>query len=104
MRRDQATERRDAFNNELFNPEQWLAMARVMKKLAATALDRATDIARLMQRAYNFENDDDRKVIRRSYKVAATEGMLGGELLLSDLDRFTFYHVTRVSSEPLPLQ
>ena len=42
----QAKEMRDAFNSEQFNPEQWLAMAKVMKELAATALDRAIETSR----------------------------------------------------------
>jgi hypothetical protein len=104
MRRDQAKEMRDAFNDEQFNPEQWLAMANVMKGLAETALDRAIESARLMQRTYNFENDDDRKVIRNSYRIAATSDLLGGELVLSDIDSFTFYHITRVAQKPIPVK
>ncbi|HEX8873667.1 MAG TPA: hypothetical protein VF780_03490, partial [Nitrosospira sp.] len=104
MRRDQARQMRDAFNDQKFNPEQWLAMAGVMKALAGTALDRGIEIGRLMEKTYNFENFDDRKVIRSSYKIAQTQDLLGGELLLNDIDSFTFYHLTRVNQKPIPVK
>ena len=104
MRRDQARQMRDAFDDQKFNPEQWLAMAGVMKGLAGTALDRGIEIGRLMERTYNFENFDNRKVIRSSYKLAQTQDLLGGELLLNDIDSFTFYHLTRVNQKPIPVK
>ncbi|MDE2366732.1 MAG: hypothetical protein KGM95_07355, partial [Betaproteobacteria bacterium] len=104
MRRDQARQMRDAFNDQKFNPEQWLAMAGVMKALAGTALDRGIEIGRLMEKTYNFENFDNRKVIRSSYKIAQTQDLLGGELLLNDIDSFTFYHLTRVNQKPIPVK
>lgn len=94
----------DAFNEQEFNPEQWLSMATVMRSLANTALDRSIEVARLMQRGYNFENFDDRDTIRPSYRLAYTHEMLGGELLLSDIDSFTHYHVTRVREKPIPVK
>lgn len=104
QRANHAREMRDAFNEQKFNPEQWLFMAVTMKWLADTALGRAVEVARLMERVYNFENFDDREVIRTSYKLAWTEGLLGGEVLLSDIDSFTHYHVTRVKQKPIPVK
>jgi tetratricopeptide (TPR) repeat protein len=104
MRRDHAREMRDAFDDQTFNPEQWLAMAQVMSGLAATALDRGIEMGRLMERVYNFENFDSRTVVRSSYKLAATQDLLGGELLLDDIDSFTAYHVTRLNQKPIPVK
>jgi hypothetical protein len=104
QRRDHASEMLDAFNEQKFNPEQWLAMAGMMQWLSNTALDRAIEVARLMEQAYNFENFDNRHAIRSSYKLAWTQDMLGGEVLLSDIDSFTHYHVTRVREKPIPVK
>lgn len=100
----QSQEMLDAFNSQLFNPEQWLAMAGLMRVLSATALDRAIEVGRLMQKAYNFEQFDNRRVIRSTYNSAATNDLLGGEILLSDIDSFTHYHVTRVKQKPIPVK
>ncbi len=100
----QTDEMLDAFNNQFFNPEQWLFMALVMRSLSNTALDRAIEVARLMQTAYNFEHLDRRDVIRDSYRPALTHDLLGGELLLSDVDSYTHYRVTRVKEKPIPVK
>ena len=103
-RQQHATEMLDAFNQQRFNPEQWLAMAGLMQSLALSALDQATDVARLMEKAYNFENFDNRDVIRTSYRSTAAGNLLGAELLTADIDSFTSYHVTQVREKPIPVK
>ena len=103
-RAEHADDMLNAFNEQKFNPEQWLSMATIMRWLANTALNRGIEVARLMERAYNFENFDNRQTIRDSYRLAFTDNMLGGELLLSDVDSFTHYHVTRVREKPIPVK
>ncbi len=103
-RADHASEMLDAFNGQVFNPEQWQAMALFMRWLASTALDQAIEVAQLMERAYNFENFVSRKVIRPSYKVSSTKDMLGAEWLLSDIDSFTHHQVTQVKEKPIPVK
>ncbi len=104
VRVEHAEEMLDAFNSQVFNPEQWLAMAQFMQGLSSTALDRAIEVARLMERAYNFENLDDRSVIRSSYSVASTGGLLAGALLQSDIESFLHHRVTSVKHKPVPVK
>ena len=99
-----ARDLRDAFEERKFTPELWERMAGLMRHLAKEALDRALETARLMQQAYNFEELDDRQVIRGSYDPGSTQGLLGGELLLSDIDSFTAYHVSQVRHKPIPVK
>ena len=47
----------DAFDAEFFTPDTWGKMADVMRDIAGNYLYRAIRIAKLMERAYNFEND-----------------------------------------------
>lgn len=99
-----AKDMHDAYNNRLFNPEQWLHMAYTMKILAENALYRGIQVAKLMEQAYNFENFDNRKKIRDSYNLSITHNLLGGEKLVSDIESFLHYHVTQVRQKPIPIK
>ena len=112
-RKKHAAEMLAMYNNQVFNPEQWFMMATLMKSLSLTALYRAMETARLMQRAYNFEYLENREVISESYSfnewretgwMALTNDMLGGELLLKDIDSFTFHQITRIHHKPIPVR
>lgn len=98
----------NAFDSNFFTPEAWSKMADVMRDISRNYLFRAIRIAKLMERAYNFENDTDLKVIKNDYGVGvATPAsgrdirLLGGDMLLEDIDAFTYNAIaskTRKSS------
>jgi hypothetical protein len=90
-----------AFDNQLFTPDSWSKMAFTMQDIAEGYLFRAIRLAKLMERAYNFENDATLKVIRNEYGIAATNPnasgaglVLGGALLLQDIESFIYTAVT----------
>ena len=76
-------------------------MATVMRDIAASYLFRAVRIAKLMERAYNFENDTDLKIIKNEYGFHVANPasgqdttLLGGDGLLSDIELFTYNAIT----------
>jgi hypothetical protein len=100
-RRDMAAESLNAFDDEFFTPESWSKMADMMRSISKSYLYRAIRIAKLMERAYNFENDTEIKVIKNDYGFGlANESagedtrLLGGDSLLLDVESFTYYAIT----------
>ena len=97
-----------AFDSNFFTAETWKKMSDVMRDISKNYLFRAIRIGKLMERAYNFENDTDLKVIKNDYGVGvATPAsgrdirLLGGDMLLEDIDAFTYSAIaskTRKSS------
>jgi hypothetical protein len=90
-----------AFDSQLFTPDSWSKMAATMQDIAQGYLFHAIRLAKLMERAYNFENDVALKIIRNEYGVAATNPnasgfgtVLGGQLLLQDIESFIYTAVT----------
>ena len=90
-----------AFENEFFTPEAWSKMADLMRDIARSHLFRAVRIAKLMERAFNFEQDTDLNVIKDEYgEAVATEKpgrdprLLGGDSLLNDIESFTYQAIT----------
>jgi hypothetical protein len=91
----------NAFDNNFFTPEVWGLMADFMRGLAERYLDEATRVAKLMERAYNFENDTNLHTIRQEYGISAGNPaagqdtrLRGGDSLLSDIESFTYIAVT----------
>ncbi len=90
-----------AFDDEYFTPETWSKMADVLRDISRSYLDRGIRIAKLMERAYNFENDTEIRIIKTDYghtvaqNAAGQEGrLLGGDSLLRDIDSFTYHAIT----------
>lgn len=90
-----------AFDNEFFTPESWAKMADVMSDIAQSFLFRAIRIAKLMERAFNFENDTNIKLIKNEYgfKVGNPASgqdtkLLGGDRLLLDIESFAYTAIT----------
>jgi hypothetical protein len=80
-----------AFDNNVFTPEVWSRMANVMRGLSEDYLDWAVRIAKLMERAYNFENDDAAKIIRSEYPgVQGADNLFGADFLMRDIESFTY--------------
>ena len=91
----------EAFDNEFFTPDSWGKMANIMRDISADYLYRAIRIAKLMERAYNFENDTELKIIKNEYGIIAANYapgrdtvLFGGDSLLYDIDSFTYYAIT----------
>ncbi|WP_447759879.1 Tc toxin subunit A-related protein [Sphingopyxis panaciterrae] len=96
-----AEESIEAFDSEMFTPEVWAKMAWVMRGISTAYLHDAIRLAKLMQRAFNFENDTSIALIKNGYghaMVNATTGgsttLLGGDSLVRDIDAFTFQAIT----------
>ncbi|WAZ26807.1 hypothetical protein STRCI_008452 [Streptomyces cinnabarinus] len=89
-----------AFDANEFTPEAWSAMADVMRDISRDYLWRAIRIAKLMERAYNFEHDTALLVIKDQYGFAVANAagadavLLGGDGLLADIDSFTYTAIT----------
>lgn len=108
MRANLADASLDAFDNNFFTPDTWSKMSDVMRAIAREYLFRGIRIAKLMERAYNFDNDTNLHVIKNDYGVSvATPAagrdtvLLGGDSLLADIDSFTYQAIatkTRKSS------
>ncbi|WP_144921238.1 Tc toxin subunit A-related protein [Halorubrum salsamenti] len=88
-----------AFENETFTPELWTQMAEFMRDIAQTYHDRAVEVAKLMERAYNFENDTDHSIIGSDYGIGEEGGLLGSDALLTDIDGFTHRLVTETGGK-----
>jgi tetratricopeptide (TPR) repeat protein len=96
-----AEESLEAFDSEMFTPEVWAKMASVMRGISTAYLHDAIRLAKLMQRAFNFENDTQIALIKNGYghaMVNASTGgsvsLLGGDSLVRDIDAFTFQAIT----------
>ena len=90
-----------AFDNDFFTPETWQKMSDIMRDISRSYLHRGIGIAKLMERAYNFDNDTQLKIIKSDYGYSvANPGagrntiLLGGDSLLADIESFTFQAIT----------
>src|SRR5215471_7011144 len=61
-----------------------------MSALSARYLAWALEVAKRMQRAYNFENDVDMRVIRADYASSEVHGLLASDALMADIQSFTY--------------
>lgn len=89
--------------NKQFTSELWFNLADVLRDISRTYLERAIEVAKLMQEAYNFEYDQSLRVVKSDY--ASREelaGLLAGDLLKADIDYFPFHRVTQVTRKPIP--
>jgi hypothetical protein len=89
-----------AFDNEMFTPDAWGRMAAMMRSIARTHLYRAIRVAKLMERAYDFENDEQLTVIKGDYGFGVANeapgqgtGLLGGDALMADIDSFAYHAI-----------
>ena len=94
VRVDQAQQLVAAFDQQRFTPDVWNALGDRMSQLSQRYLAWTIDVAKRMQRAYNFENDVALQVIRPDYTSSQVHGMLGSEALMADIQSFTYDQVT----------
>ncbi|MFI5495923.1 hypothetical protein [Actinoplanes sp. NPDC051859] len=101
LRRQQAQQLAAAFEASVLTPEVWRALADFMQQQAQRYLYWATRIARMMERAYEFDFDAVVDRIRSDYSAGVVNGMLGSDQLLADIDYFTYDRITRTTHKML---
>lgn len=104
LRIQAAQQNLNAFNNQYFTPEVWYQMGAFMRSISASYRHKAIRVARLMQQAYNFENDLNRQFIKTDYSINTVKGLLAGDALLLDIDSFTYDLITTVQRKDVPIK
>jgi len=64
----------------------------------------ATEIAFLTERAYNAETERGLHVIQYDYQHTDSGNLMGADMLLADIDYFTFDHITTTKTKKLPVK
>lgn len=90
LRAAQARSQLDAFNDQELSPELWDNLAQAQREISQRYLDWAIGAAFLMERAYEFEYDLTVNRIRFDYERSDLNGMLAADLLLADVDQFSY--------------
>jgi hypothetical protein len=104
VRRDLTADALAAFENEVFTPELWAKMAEAMRDLSRDYQYWAIRSAKLMQRAYNFETDSSLSIIKSAYPATATQGLLGSDYLLRDIESFTYQYLVHTRGKTTNLK
>jgi hypothetical protein len=104
VRVEGAAELVDAFDQQRFTPDVWDALGRRMQQLSQRYLAMALDVAKRMQRAYNFENDVLRAIVKPDYASDAVRGFLAADALMADIQSFTYDQVTSTAPKAQPVR
>ncbi len=104
LQQRQAEENRDFLDMREFGSQLWYELAQQARRLTQRYLDMATEIAFLMERAYNAETERGLHVIRYDYQHTASGNLMGADLLAADIDSFTFDHVTTTKNKKIPVK
>ncbi len=94
----------DAFDDSTFTADVWHAMGQTMYWIYQRYFTMAMRAAKLMQSAYNFETDQSLQLIQDSYASGEVGGLLGADLLLADVQSFTYDLITSTAGKPQPLR
>ena len=76
------------FNANTFTPQVWRSMGDFMLGIYDKYMEMALAAAKLMQQAYNFENDTNLTYIKSSYP-GVVDGLLAADALMLDIQQFT---------------
>jgi hypothetical protein len=104
LQQRQAEENRDFLDAREFSAGLWFDLSRQARRLAQRYLDMATEVAFLMERAYNAETERGLRAIRFDYRPTESAGLLGADQLLADVDTFTFDLVTTTRTKKNPVK
>ena len=104
LRANDAQQSLAAFDSQRFTPDVWYRMGDTMYRLYRRYLDMTLRTARLMQQAYNFENDQSLHLIKNDYSATEVNGLLAADALMADIQCFTYDLVTRHEAKPQPLK
>lgn len=77
------------FDADTFTPQVWHTMGEFMLTIYMGYMDQAVAVAKLMQQAYNFENDTTLTYIQSHY-TGVVEGLLAADSLMADIQEFTY--------------
>jgi hypothetical protein len=94
----------DAFDDQFFTADVWQRLGDTMYRLYQRYLTMALRAARLMQQAYNFETDQSLHLIRSDYTTDEVKGLLGADVLLADIESFTYDLITSTAGKPQPVK
>jgi hypothetical protein len=83
-----ATQTLAVFDADTFTPQVWKSMGDFILQIYERYMDMALRAARLMQQAYNFENDSTLAYIKTSYQ-GVIDGLLAADALMADIQAFT---------------
>ena len=104
LQQKQAEENRDFLDMREFSARLWYELAQQARRITQRYLDMGTEIAFLMERAYNAETERGLSVIRYDYQSTASGNLMGADLLLGDIDTFTFDYVTTIQAKKIPVK
>jgi hypothetical protein len=99
-----AEDNRDFLDMREFGARLWYELARTMRQLSRTYLDEAIEIASLMERAYAAETGRRLDKIRFDYRWSGPNQLLGADMLLADIDFFTYDYLTSTRSKKAPIK
>jgi hypothetical protein len=94
----------NAFDSSFFTPDVWYAMGAAVYQLYQRYFYMAIKVAKEMQKAYNFETDQLVHWIKPSYSADEVKGLLGADVLMADIQQFTYDLVTATRSKPQPIR
>jgi hypothetical protein len=104
LQQRQAEENRDFLDMREFGARLWYELAQQAKRLTRRYLDMATEVAFLMERAYNAETERGLSVIRYDYQSTASGNLMGADQLAADIDSFTVDYVTTTKAKKNPVK
>jgi hypothetical protein len=104
LRAQAAQQDLNAFDAQTFTPDVWSRMVDQMFRLYRRYLAMAVRAARLMQQAYNFETDQSLKLIKGDYSSDEIKGLLAADVLLADIQTFTYDLITSTAGKPQPVR
>jgi hypothetical protein len=83
-----ASQTLQVFDENTFTPQVWRAMGNFILQIYQRYMDMALQTARMMQKAYNFENDASVTFIKNAYP-GLVDGLLAADSLMVDIQSFT---------------
>ncbi|MES2742017.1 MAG: hypothetical protein V4754_13835 [Pseudomonadota bacterium] len=93
-----------AFDQQRFTPDVWYTLGTKMSHISQRYLGMALDVAKRMQRAYNFENDVRRAIVKPDYSSDAVNGLLAADTLMADVQSFTYDLITSATAKEQPVR
>ncbi len=88
-----------AFDDQRFTPDVWNQLGQRMSDLSQRYLAMALEVAKRMQRAYNFENDVQLSIIKSDYTSDTIRGLLAADVLLADVETFTYEQIVSTTAK-----
>jgi hypothetical protein len=99
-----AEQNRDFLDMKEFGAQLWYDLAAQAKRLRTRYLDMATEMAFLTERAYNAETGRGIHAVQYDYSRTSSGNLLGADLLLADVDYFTYDLITTTKTRKQPIK